>query len=124
MRRRRRAVYLRRAGYRRQLMPPCSGPERRITGELRRMPSTGSLMQDHLHRSDAQRHASGEKLPSVSVAETRDASMVWVIVATVCIGSFMGQLDASITQLVLPALEREFISSIAEVSWVAIMFLL
>jgi EmrB/QacA subfamily drug resistance transporter len=82
-------------------------------------------MQDYLHRSDAQRHASGEKLPSVSsVAETRDASMVWVIVATVCIGSFMGQLDASITQLVLPALERKFNSSIAEVSWVAIMFLL
>lgn len=50
--------------------------------------------------------------------------MTWVIVATVCIGSFMGQLDASITQLVLPALERQFKVSISEVSWVAVMFLL
>jgi EmrB/QacA subfamily drug resistance transporter len=50
--------------------------------------------------------------------------MIWIIVATVCIGSFMGQLDASITQLVLPALEREFAVSIGQVSWVAVMFLL
>src|SRR6201991_4089679 len=55
---------------------------------------------------------------------TRDASTVWAIVATVCIGSFMGQLDASITQLVLPALEREFAVSVGQVSWVAVMFLL
>ena len=52
------------------------------------------------------------------------AAMIWIIVATVCIGSFMGQLDASITQLVLPALERSFAVSIDEVSWVAVMFLL
>lgn len=51
-------------------------------------------------------------------------SMVWTIVAVVCIGSFMGQLDASITQLVLPALERTFSASVAEVSWVAVIFLL
>jgi EmrB/QacA subfamily drug resistance transporter len=50
--------------------------------------------------------------------------MTWIIVATVCIGSFMGQLDASITQLVLPSLERQFDASISEVSWVAVMFLL
>jgi MFS family permease len=36
----------------------------------------------------------------------------------------MGQLDASITQLVLPALEREFSASVGEVSWVAAIFLL
>jgi EmrB/QacA subfamily drug resistance transporter len=59
-----------------------------------------------------------------STASTGGASKIWVIVATVCIGSFMGQLDASITQLVLPALEREFNSTIAQVSWVAVMFLL
>jgi EmrB/QacA subfamily drug resistance transporter len=62
--------------------------------------------------------------PASSIASPRNASMIWVIVATVCIGSFMGQLDASITQLVLPALEREFESTIAQVSWVAVMFLL
>lgn len=54
----------------------------------------------------------------------QDAAKTWFIVATVCIGSFMGQLDASITQLVLPALERQFKVSISEVSWVAVMFLL
>src|ERR1700743_424732 len=54
----------------------------------------------------------------------RDTSMIWIIVATVCVGSFMGQLDASITQLVLPALERTFSVSVGAVSWVAVMFLL
>jgi EmrB/QacA subfamily drug resistance transporter len=61
---------------------------------------------------------------ALSDVSPRRTSMVWIIVATVCIGSFMGQLDASITQLVLPALERKFTVSIGEVSWVAVMFLL
>jgi MFS family permease len=59
-----------------------------------------------------------------STAPARGTSTVWIIVATVCIGSFMGQLDASITQLVLPALEREFSASVGQVSWVAVIFLL
>jgi EmrB/QacA subfamily drug resistance transporter len=59
-----------------------------------------------------------------SALPTRDTSVIWIIVAVVCIGSFMGQLDASITQLVLPALEREFSASVGEVSWVALIFLL
>src|ERR1700753_492282 len=62
--------------------------------------------------------------PASSSAPARDTSMIWIIVATVCVGSFMGQLDASITQLVLPALERTFTVSVGEVSWVAVMFLL
>ena len=61
---------------------------------------------------------------AIASTSPRESSMVWVIVAIVCIGSFMGQLDASITQLVLPALEREFAISIGEVSWVAVIFLL
>jgi EmrB/QacA subfamily drug resistance transporter len=59
-----------------------------------------------------------------STALARGTSTIWIIVATVCIGSFMGQLDASITQLVLPALERDFSASVGEVSWVAVIFLL
>lgn len=59
-----------------------------------------------------------------AIASKRDASTIWVIVATVCIGSFMGQLDASITQLVLPSLERQFAVPIGVVSWVSVMFLL
>jgi len=62
--------------------------------------------------------------PALPAASKHGTSMVWMIVATVCIGSFMGQLDASITQLVLPALEREFAVSVGLVSWVAVMFLL
>lgn len=57
-------------------------------------------------------------------APASGANMVWKIVATVCIGAFMGQLDASITQLALPALEHRFSASIAEASWVAVMYLL
>jgi EmrB/QacA subfamily drug resistance transporter len=61
---------------------------------------------------------------AISTSPTQETSMIWIIVAVVCIGSFMGQLDASITQLVLPALEREFSASVGEVSWVALIFLL
>jgi hypothetical protein len=49
-----------------------------------------------------------KRFGTASAASKHGTSMIWIIVATVCIGSFMGQLDASITQLVLPALEREF----------------
>jgi EmrB/QacA subfamily drug resistance transporter len=62
--------------------------------------------------------------PALLAAPARETSMIWIIVAIVCIGSFMGQLDASITQLVLPALERDFSASVGEVSWVAVIFLL
>ncbi|MGB7434802.1 MAG: MFS transporter, partial [Candidatus Acidiferrum sp.] len=44
----------------------------------------------------------------------------WVVVGTTCIGAFIGQLDASIVQLTLPVLEREFHASLSAVSWVAI----
>jgi hypothetical protein len=36
------------------------------------------------------------------------ASYRWLVVGTVCIGAFMGQVDSSITQLLLPRLELEF----------------
>ncbi|MDO5605798.1 MAG: DHA2 family efflux MFS transporter permease subunit [Paracoccus sp. (in: a-proteobacteria)] len=49
---------------------------------------------------------------------------VWIVVATVCIGAFMGQLDASITQLVLPRLEVHFDSQVDAVSWVAVVYML
>jgi EmrB/QacA subfamily drug resistance transporter len=45
-------------------------------------------------------------------------------VAAVCIGAFMGQLDASIVTLALPALERSFHSGVAAVSWVGLSYLL
>jgi len=54
----------------------------------------------------------------------RRQSYPWLVVGTVCIGAFMGQVDASIAQLVLPVLERDFKAPVSSVSWVAIGYLL
>jgi len=48
----------------------------------------------------------------------------WLVVGTVCIGAFMGQLDASIAQLVLPEVEQDFQVSIGAAAWVSIAYLL
>ena len=45
-------------------------------------------------------------------------------VAAVCIGAFMGQLDASIVTLAFPALEHSFDAGVASVSWVGLTYLL
>lgn len=43
---------------------------------------------------------------------------------TVCIGAFMGQLDASIVTVALPTLRHEFHTGIGAVEWVALAYLL
>ena len=48
----------------------------------------------------------------------------WFVVGTVCVGAFMGQLDASIVTLAFPALRKEFHASIGSVEWVALAYLL
>lgn len=48
----------------------------------------------------------------------------WCVVAAVCIGAFMGQVDSSIVQILLPRLEHEFGARLSTVSWVAIAYLL
>jgi EmrB/QacA subfamily drug resistance transporter len=48
----------------------------------------------------------------------------WWVVGTVCVGAFLGQLDASIAGLVLPTLEEVFRAPVAAVEWVAIAYLL
>src|SRR5579884_323687 len=48
----------------------------------------------------------------------------WLVVGTVCVGAFLGQLDASIAGLVLPTLEDVFGAPVASVEWVAIAYLL
>ena len=55
---------------------------------------------------------------------TRLPSYPWLTIGTTCIGAFIGQLDASIVQLILPTLEREFSSGLGAVSWVAIAYML
>src|ERR1700754_1682884 len=83
------------------------------------------MHNDLLHLSRAQGPASvATDAPESLATPASRTVMIWIIVAIVCIGSFMGQLDASITQLVLPALERDFSASVGEVSWVAVIFLL
>src|SRR3954453_3119026 len=46
------------------------------------------------------------------------------VIGTVCIGAFMGQVDSSIAQLLLPRLEHEFDARLSSVSWVAVAYLL
>ena len=48
----------------------------------------------------------------------------WYVVGTVCIGAFMGQLDASIVTLALPQLGRDLHASVGAVEWVALAYLL
>ena len=64
----------------------------------------------------------GETPPLPSLAAHRHYH--WFVVFTVCIGAFMGQVDASIAQLVLPALEQTFVAPLSIVSWVAVVYLL
>ena len=47
----------------------------------------------------------------------------WLVVGTVCVGAFLGQLDASIAGLVLPTLEETFAAPVAALAWVAIAYL-
>jgi EmrB/QacA subfamily drug resistance transporter len=44
-------------------------------------------------------------------------------VATVCIGAFMGQLDASIVTVALPSVQRSFAASVGAVAWVGLGYL-
>jgi EmrB/QacA subfamily drug resistance transporter len=48
----------------------------------------------------------------------------WLVVVTVSIGAFLGQLDASIVTLALPTLQQQFDASLAAVEWVALSYLL
>jgi EmrB/QacA subfamily drug resistance transporter len=48
----------------------------------------------------------------------------WLVVATVCIGAFMGQLDASIVTLAVPSIQKNFQAPLASVEWVAMIYLL
>ena len=47
-----------------------------------------------------------------------------LVVATVCVGAFMGQLDASIVTLAFPTLRAEFHTTLAAVEWVGLAYLL
>ena len=48
----------------------------------------------------------------------------WYAVAAVCIGAFMGQLDASIVTLAFPTMERDLHATVGAVQWVGLAYLL
>lgn len=47
----------------------------------------------------------------------------WLAVATVCIGAFMSQLDASIVTVAFPTLQHDFHASVGAVTWVGLSYL-
>lgn len=47
----------------------------------------------------------------------------WAAVGAVCIGAFMGQLDASIVTLTYPQLQSEFNTGLGSVAWVSLSYL-
>jgi EmrB/QacA subfamily drug resistance transporter len=51
-------------------------------------------------------------------------SAPWLAVATVCVGAFMGQLDASIVATALPVIRTNLHASIASVEWVVLVYVL
>jgi len=55
---------------------------------------------------------------------SRQSFYPWLVVGVTCIGGFLGQLDASIVQLALPALKLAVGASVDDVRWVAIAYLL
>jgi EmrB/QacA subfamily drug resistance transporter len=65
----------------------------------------------------------GREPPAARVV-ARHRSYWWFVIGTVCIGAFMGQVDSSIAQLLLPRLELEFDARLSTVSWVAVAYLL
>jgi MFS family permease len=79
----------------------------------------------HRDSPSAARHGFGKWLepPPLRVLEHR-GYYPWLVVGTVCIGAFMGQVDASIAQLVVPELRSAFHARIDEVAWVSIAYLL
>jgi EmrB/QacA subfamily drug resistance transporter len=65
----------------------------------------------------------GREPPAARIV-ARHPSYWWFVIGTVCIGAFMGQVDSSIAQLLLPRLELEFDARLSTVSWVAVAYLL
>src|SRR6266568_2832332 len=48
----------------------------------------------------------------------------WLAVGAVCLGAFMGQLDASVVTLTFPAVQRVFRAPLAGEEWISLAYLL
>jgi MFS family permease len=53
-----------------------------------------------------------------------DPRAPWAAVGAVCLGAFMGQLDASIVTLTYPRLQSQFHTGLGSVAWVSLAYLL
>ena len=62
--------------------------------------------------------------PARPVAIARSPNAHWLVLATVCMGAFIGQLDASIVTLAFPTLQEVFHATVSEVTWVGLTYLL
>lgn len=89
---------------------------------------TGSPSRLRVSPSRARRHSA---MPGFLVTERQRPAWLrerpdgwWLAVATVCLGAFMGQLDASIATLTYPALQHQFDTGLAGVEWVSLSYLL
>ncbi|GGQ59756.1 MFS transporter [Kitasatospora griseola] len=71
-------------------------------------------LQDALQRAERPRPRAVARWPHAH----------WLAVGTVCLGAFLGQLTASVTSLVFPALEQRFDAGFAAVEWVSLSYLL
>jgi EmrB/QacA subfamily drug resistance transporter len=85
----------------------------------------GGTVATYRAAESAAKHPFGKWLepPPLRVLEHR-GYYPWLVIGTVCIGAFMGQVDASIAQLVVPELRSAFHAPVSEVAWVSIAYLL
>ena len=70
--------------------------------------------------------AANRGLPEPAPAQffERRPAYAWFVVGTVCVGAFVGQVDASIVQLAMPSFEDAFDAPLDAVSWVAVAYVL
>lgn len=79
------------------------------------------------HSADAQSEGSNRaqwlnRLPLTSIYQRK--SYHWFVVGTVCVGAFMAAIDASIVNIALPNLQRQFHATLSTVTWISLVYLL
>ncbi len=89
------------------------------TRRARRRPASASLGFQSL---DLGRRLLNEPRRPQTVRDSPRAR--WYVVATVCLGAFMGQLDVSIVTVALPRIGADLHADAALVQWVALAYLL
>ena len=63
-------------------------------------------------------------MPPNSASSAEPSSRRGLILLTACLGAFMATLDTSIVNIALPQIAREFHSTLSQISWVMVIYLL